>query len=233
MNYEKSFYLMGKKGNNAFSYERRGDEPRLFVPSVINGSLEDVRVGEEVVFEDMDGGLMQSCKGLKHFVGSVWEGIPLIVVDNHNHVFYFWYEAVMKGLLRRGATLIHVDQHKDAREPEQWFECGGLEDVFKYTNEVLNVGNYILPAQKEGLLGELCFVTGEADLDEKTFLNEADKILNIDLDFFAPGMEYIDFLKARAFILEHARTASLITVATSPFFIEQKRALNYLRKIFG
>ena len=50
---------------------------------------------------------------------------------------------------------------------------------------------------------------------------------------FVPGMEYIDFLKARAFILEHARTASLITVATSPFFIEQKRALNYLRKIFG
>ena len=49
---------------------------------------------------------------------------------------------------------------------------------------------------------------------------------------FVPGMEYIDFLKARAFILEHARTASLITVATSPFFIEQERATSVLKKLF-
>ncbi len=231
--YNRAFYLTGRRGNNAFSYEERGPEPKLFVPYIIEGTLEDVQMGDEVVFEDLDDeGQLQSCKGLKHFVRTKWKGIPLIVVDNHNHVFYFWYEAESKGFLKRGAALIHVDQHRDARSPEILFDGGGLGEVFRYTNEVLNVGNYIVPAQKEGLLGSVHFVTSEEALKSETFIGEADKILNIDLDFFAPELAYIDFLKTKAFILEHARTASLITVATSPFFIEQEQALNFLRKIF-
>ena len=231
--YEKPFYLTGKRGNNAFAHEERGAEPRLYVPSVIQGTLEDVVEGEEVVFVDYDEGVLQKCKGLKHFVKMQFNGVPVVVVDNHNHVFYFWYQALEQGILQRGASLVHVDAHKDARVPEVLFEGGNLEEVFRYTNEVLNVGNYIIPAQKEGLIGDVQFVTGEAALEDRSFMERPNKILNVDLDFFAPDLDYISFEKTKAFILEQAKTASLITVCTSPFFIEQKLAIARLIDVFG
>ncbi len=232
--YTKSFYLTGQQGNNAFAYSARGPEPRLYVPSIRDGTLEDVRVGMEAVFEDFDyEGVFQSCKGLENFIRAEWRGIPVIVVDNHNHVFYFWYEALAKGQLQRGATLIHIDAHKDARIPEKAFSGGPLEEVFRYTNEELNVGNYIVPAQKEGLVGEVQFVTSGEALEDRRFVETKNKILNIDLDFFAPEMAYIDFEKTKRFILEQAKTASLITVSTSPFFIDQELAIRRLLDIFG
>ncbi len=231
--YEKPFYLTGKRGNNAFAHEERGAEPRLYVPSVIQGTLEDVVEGEEVVFVDYDEGVLQKCKGLKHFVKMQFNGVPVVVVDNHNHVFYFWYQALEQGILQRGASLVHIDAHKDARVPEVLFEGGNLEEVFRYTNEVLNVGNYIIPAQKEGLIGDVQFVTGEAALEDRSFMERPNKILNVDLDFFAPDLDYISFEKTKAFILEQAKTASLITVCTSPFFIEQKLAIARLIDVFG
>lgn len=233
MMYEQAFYLTGKRGNNAFSYEDRGPEPRLYVPAVIEGTLADVVEGDEVVFADKnDEGVLQNCKGLKHFVKTHFNGVPVVIVDNHNHVFYFWYEALEQRILQRGANLVHIDAHKDARVPELLFGDGDLEAAFRYTNEVLNVGNYIIPAQKEGLLGEIQFVTGEAALEDLSFMERGNKILNIDLDFFAPDLEYISFEKTKVFILEQAKTASIITICTSPFFIEQSRSISYLNKLF-
>lgn len=230
--YDQAFYLTGKRGNNAFSYEDRGPEPTLYVPSVIDGTLKDVQEGDEVVFSDRDDeGVLQNCKGLKHFVKTRFNGVPVVVVDNHNHVFYFWYEALAQGILERGANLVHIDAHKDARVPEQLFDGGTLEDAFRYTNEVLNVGNYIIPAQKEGLIGEVQFVTGEAALEDRSFMERGNKILNVDLDFFAPDLDYISFDKTKAFILEQAQNASLITVCTSPFFIDQNLAIQFLQKL--
>jgi len=232
--YTKSFYLKGQRGNNAFAYSVRGPEPKLYVPSIHTGQLKDVQVGNEAVFEDFDyEGEFQSCKGLKNFIRAEWKGIPLLVVDNHNHVFYFWYEALEKAQVQRNATLIHIDAHKDARVPEAFFPGGTLEEVFRYTNEDLNVGNYIIPAQKEGLVGEVQFVTSEEALSDTRFMQTKNKILNIDLDFFASDMSYIDFARAKAFILEQAKSANLITVATSPFFIDQNLAIKILLELFA
>lgn len=230
--YDKAFYLNGKRGNNAFAYEDRGEEPRLYVPSVTEGTLEDVVEGEEVVFADYDDeGVLQNCKGLKHFVKTQFNGVPVVIVDNHNHVFYFWYEALEQGILQRGANLVHIDAHKDMRRPEKLFGGGDLQEVFRYTNEDLNVGNYIIPAQEDGLIGEIQFVTGEAALEDRSFMERGNKILNVDLDFFAPDLNYIDFEKTKTFILEQAKTASLITICTSPFFIEQSRAIASLKRL--
>lgn len=232
--YEQSFYLTGKRGNNAFSYEDRGPEPRLYVPSMIEGTLDDVQQGDEVVFSDRDEfDVLQQCKGLKHYVKFMWHGIPVIVVDNHNQVFYFWYEALQTGVLKRGASLVHIDAHKDARVPDQLFESGSLEEVFRYTNEVLNVGNYIIPAQKEGLVGEVQFVTSEAAMEDESFATRGNKILNIDLDFFAPDMAYIPFEKTKQFVLKQAERANLITFSTSPFFIDQDLAIQALRALLS
>lgn len=219
--YKTPFYLTGNRGNNAFSYELRKD-PKLFVPSLISGNLDDAELGTEVVFEDFEDCILKSCTGLKNLLEFKFHGVPAVLIDNHNHAFYFWHRSGLKN-----ATLIHIDQHKDMRVPPEMFSV----DAFKYTNEVLNVGNYIVPAREAGIVGEIQFVTSETSLEDENNFKTTNKILNIDLDFFAPELDYIDFEKAKHFIREHAKTASLITIATSPFFIEQERALKILRKL--
>jgi hypothetical protein len=232
-NYTQGFYLEGLRGNNVFSYDKRGAESKLYVPAVKEGILEDVRPGMEVVFSDEDEfGVLQECKGLEAFIRTSWEGVPMVVVDNHNHVFYFWMEAYLAGKFPGGASLVHVDGHKDMREPAQMYLGTSLEEAFEYTNFGLNVGNYIVPAMKAGLVSEAQFVTSEVELENGVFFGKAPKILNLDLDFFAPELDYIDFEKAKRFILRHAREASLITVATSPFFITQERAIQVLHRLF-
>jgi hypothetical protein len=60
-----------------------------------------------------------------------------------------------------------------------------------------------------------------------------DLILNLDLDFFAPDLDDVPFELKKRVILEFARRAKYITVATSPCFIDQKKALEALGKIFS
>jgi hypothetical protein len=161
----------------------------------------------------------------------VWRGVPAVVMDNHNHAFYFWNEALAQGRLRPEALLVHVDQHRDTRVPEQPYRGATLEDAFRYTNFHLNVGNYIVPSQQCGLVGDIQMVTSEDALRSRAGLLQRNKILNIDLDFFAADMSYIDFDLAARFIASHLATASLVTIATSPFFIGQADAIRVLQDL--
>jgi hypothetical protein len=230
--YSRPFTITGPIGNNALSYERRGPSPSLWVPALIEGTIEDVAPGDRVVFEDFDAhDVLQPSTGLASFVRAEWRGVPMVVVDNHNHAFYFWSEAVARGVLEPGATLIHIDQHRDMRVPERPYDGTSLEDAFDYTNFHLNVGNYIVPAQRAGIVGDIQFVTSGEALHDPSRISRANKILNIDLDFFAPEMSYIDFDLARRFIESHLPETSFITVATSPFFIEQGLAIAALRSL--
>jgi hypothetical protein len=230
--YSQPFQITGPAGNNALSFDRRGPAPAIWVPSLISGTVDDVRSGDRVVFEDFDEhDVLQSCTGLAHLVRLDWDGIPAVVMDNHNHAFYFWYEARLSGRLEPGATLIHVDQHRDTRVPDRAFAGDSLEDAFDYTNFHLNVGNYVVPAQRAGMIGEMQLVTSGEALADRGLAPRTNKILNIDLDFFAPEMSYVDFSAATRFLQSHLPTTSLITIATSPFFIDQARAIGMLRDL--
>ncbi|MEI6245078.1 MAG: UPF0489 family protein [Acidobacteriota bacterium] len=232
--YGLPFSITDAVGNNAFSFDRRGPAPSLWVPSLVPGTFDDVAAGDRVVFEDVDEhDTLQSCTGLAHLVDTHWDGVPTVVMDNHNHAFYFWQRAVTAGAVAPLATLIHIDQHKDMRVPEHLYDGHTFDDAFAYTNFHLNVGNYIVPAQKCGLVGEVQFVTSGEALNDESLATRGNTILNIDLDFFAPEMSYIDFDRAHQFIDAHRRTASLITIATSPFFIDQERAIERLRRLVG
>ena len=92
--------------------------------------------------------------------------------DNHNHAFYFWHLTRLQlPSLEFPATLIHVDQHKDSRipaeilTPKQSFD---LNEVFRYTNEILNVGNFIPPAFKTGLIDEIILIDSEKTLSSSS-----------------------------------------------------------------
>ena len=108
-----------------------------------------------------------------------------------------------------------------------------LKKVWEFTNFSCNVGNYIQPAMREGLVGKMIRIEGEQDLmRERNREISKNSILNLDLDFFAEDLDDISFELKREVILHFAKQVSCITISTSPFFIPGERALEYLKKLF-
>jgi hypothetical protein len=57
--------------------------------------------------------------------------------------------------------------------------------------------------------------------------------LNLDLDFFQPDLDFIDYDLMKKVNLDAANKAKVITVATSPFFIHQDLAIKVFKDIFS
>ncbi len=70
--YLQSHVLTENLGNNSFAWDERihayGHSPTLTIPGLMDGTLDDVRIGEDIVFEEMEGGILRSCTGLQNFV---------------------------------------------------------------------------------------------------------------------------------------------------------------------
>ncbi len=237
--YKKSFYITRPVSNNFFSFEKR-KEPKLFVPPLIDGNIDDARVGNHIVFEDFDdNGILRSCKGLEQFIKGMYrQSIPFYIFDNHNHAFAFWHKEMIEGNLRKGTHLVHIDAHKDTRQPEKFLSLDDAsypQKVFEYTNTTLNVGNFIPAAWHTLLVKNTTFITSQSELetfDASSFLENNERfILDIDLDFFAPELDYINNRDKVRLIQKLMGSASVITFATSPFFIDQELALYWLRTI--
>lgn len=249
------------------SVSRKGDNqiPQLYIPALkkIN-SFDEIGLlpplstpykgGDlKIAFEDFDG-VLQSCTGLRYFyeipplslplAGEQKLKAPIYLFDNHNHAYYFWYLARSQGIIQDGATLYHIDEHSDMRDPEEYLlkpDSLDMQKVYEYTNYVLNVGNYIIPAQQEGLIGEIVQIRNEENLlnyrlPSSPLLTQEGEwkgvVLNLDLDFFEPALDFIDYDLKKQVVLDIAKKADIITVATSPFFIDQELALKVFRDLF-
>lgn len=166
-----------------------------------------------------------------------WNGVPMIVFDNHNHALYFWYEALSKGMVGTQNTLVHIDEHSDLWANENNLpENPSLEEVFLFTNDSCNVGNYIQPAIRSGIIKKVLRIEDSVGMEKYASYSAGGNeslILNLDLDFFAPELDYIPFEDKKRVILHFASQAKFITVATSPFFIDQTRAIRMLGEVFG
>lgn len=288
--YLSSFYITNPVWNNVFSYEKRQNK-KLHVPFLTKAtSFDDITLWEEIVFEDYDfDDKLQSCKWLKNFYEFDYNWIPLYLFDNHNHAYFFWYKAKKEWYINDNTILYHIDEHADTRDPWVYLWKNSLDDlqkVFDYTNFTLNVGNYIIPAIKDGLIKEVIQIRSETELnnlkekmrnddllftsdfvipsaveksggklnnenlennvkckvqipplqsewqEEKIVNRWQDIILNIDLDFFQPDLDFIDYNLKKEVVQRLAKKASVITVATSPFFIDQKLALKAFKDLF-
>ncbi len=249
--YSKPFYISDPVGNNELSFEKRKNL-QLFVPSLKQiSSFDEIELLSpdewKVTFEDYDfDDVLQTCYGLKNLYEIQWNWKNLYLVDNHNHVFYFWYLARSQRIISDNALLYHIDEHSDTRDPYKYImkpDSQDLEKVFEYTNSTLNVGNYIIPAQKEWLVWEVVQIRSEEALREYIThpwipsLNTHGRkqqsiILNLDLDFFEPELDFIDYDLKKQVILDIAQKADLITICTSPFFIDQERAIEVFKDIF-
>lgn len=230
-NYEyNGFYIEKPMGNNVFSYDKR-DNKSIYVPKLISGTLNDVRLGNKVVFNEVDENEEIKAIGLKNMVEYVLGNKKIYVFDNHNHAFYFWLKSMMNNEFTRGCKLVHVDQHKDTREPENYdVDINNIEDVFRYTNEVLNVGSFIKPALQHKIFSELIIIDSLYGFDLDI---EPEFVLDIDLDIFSSDMDYIPFDFKLDKIKNLIKKAKVITIATSPYFINQEYAIKVLKELFN
>lgn len=226
--YYNGFFIDRPAGNNAFSHGRR-ENKQIYVPPIIKGGIRDLAVGEKIVFSEIgEGGVEINTKGLKSFVYLQHHGKDVFIFDNHNHAFFFWAYALKLGPIGLGSTLVHVDQHRDTRKPARYFTFSDpkaidLKAAFEYTNFELNVGNFIKPALAANIFTKLEVIDSRS-----AFTQSFDDgiVLDIDLDIFCDDMAYIEEDYKIEKIKQYLQSASLVTMATSPFFMEQSRAIN-------
>lgn len=240
--YFKPFFIEKPVWNNALSFNKR-ENKKLYVTNLIKWKTFDIiKLWDEIVFEDFDfNWKLVSAKWLKNFYKFEYQNKPLYLFDNHNHAFYFWYESYFNKKISENALLIHIDEHSDLRIPDYIPQnINSLKEAFEYTNFSLNVWNYIIPAIKTWLIKEIFQIRSEENINN--FLQNKDKlfkefknniILNIDLDFFSPELDYIDFNLKKGVIKECIKNSNIITVSTSPFFIKQELALKIFKNVFN
>lgn len=247
--YSESRIITTPISNNRLNWDERG-ERTIVVPSLITGTLDDVITGDETVIEWEVNGKMMSGKWLKNFVFLKDAKVPTWIIDNHNHAFAFWHEALWKWWIKKWSLLIHIDQHTDLatpgnlpawKHPEESHE--GL--VENYTNTDLTIADFIVPALATGLISEAVMVTGEDRNGAGVFVWDDEKlvkkspkletinegqttIVDIDLDYFSQGFDDAKTLETTKYWIEKA---DIITIATSPLFIDQEKALSVLKSL--
>lgn len=235
-NYSKWFFIENSIWNNVFSKEKR-----LYVPEIVSiNDFNEIKLQddkEKIAFEDFDFKWnLITAYWLKNFYRIFWKQKEIILFDNHNHAFYFWYEARNRGIIGDNNILVHIDEHSDMKDDGEYLlkpNSHNLNDVFDFTNFVLNVWNYIIPTVKEWIIWEVIQIRSEENLNNWFVLPEKKGIiLNLDLDFFEPNLDYINYELKKKFILDIAKKADVITVATSPFFVNQELALEVFKEIF-
>lgn len=266
--YNENIKINSPISNNFFSYEKRKYKD-IYVSKLKEGNVVDIEESQNPAFIELDDKEAEIiCKGLKYFIKQINK--PIYIFDNHNHSFYFSYNLFVN--TGKKYDFIHIDQHKDLREPElDFFEykrrirstddlkaefekldldskkylnfsdaefvdkTEDIDDIksFLYTNTVLNVGNFIKPLMKSGVIEDFYCIDSEYKMDEfKNYNYNRDYILDLDLDFFSKEMEYIDEAKKIALIKRLIKDASLVLIATSPYFIEFERCKTIMAKIF-
>lgn len=177
-----------------------------------------------MVFEEFENGKIFSCFGLENFVEITRENLPeIIVFDNHNHALFFWCEAMKKGIVEPNFELIHIDEHSDLWENNFEIEdFKNLQKMWNFTNFSCNVGNYIQPAIRAGIVGKMIRIENEFQIDENLdYCPSKNSVLNLDLDIFSPDLAYIPKEKIIRLIKNLLKKVKYVTICTSPYFIDQ------------
>lgn len=166
---------------------------------------------------------------------------PIFIFDNHNHAIIFRYNIIYNKDFRN-AELIHIDQHSDCRENENHLEINErgyeLENVFKFWNEKCNVWNFIPPAIESWMISNQIQIRSTTALKNLEIDKNKIFILDIDLDFCLDwiskdkiNLDAVELLKAKFY--EIWKSALWITIATSPYFLNQDLAISILRILFS
>lgn len=243
--YSQKHTLTRPVGNNWFAIQERirlyWDTPTLTIPSLMDGSVEDIAEWLDIVFEEVDNWVIRSCRGLRNFVRLMYDnGGPdfreVIIFDNHNHALYFWIDAIRQWVITSWFELIHIDEHSDLWPNSHTLNrdkaLTNEQYAWEFTNLECNVGNYIQPAIQSWLVSKMIRIENEFQIDEyMNYIPSENSVLNIDIDIFAPELDHIPEEKKMQIIKNLLKRVKYVTIATSPYFIDQWRAIEKIRNI--
>lgn len=208
---------------------------QVYVAPLIEGTPADLAVGDQIAFIEIDGDREVAAPGLRRFIHYRHSGKDVFIFDNHQHAFFFWVAVYLSGIISPGCRLVHIDRHSDMWQPAQPPDFSlqkslSLQTVFEYTIRVLNNATFIKPALQLGLFDDVEILNG---VYPPGLQAPSGYVLDIDMDIFEddkPGSTAYRF-KMRRF-RKYMSQASLITIATSPGFIEQSRAIEAVKELF-
>ena len=163
----------------------------------------------------------------------------IFIFDNHNQAITFRYNIIYDKNLKN-VELIHIDQHSDCRENKNYlklnWEESELETVFKFWNEKCNVGNFIPPAIESWIISKQIQIRSTTSLQNLKIQENQKFILDIDLDFCLNwtnkdkiDKETVNTLKNK--FNEIWEYALWITIATSPYFLNQEVAIKIIEEL--
>ncbi|MDR2189684.1 MAG: UPF0489 family protein [Candidatus Peribacteria bacterium] len=157
--------------------------------------------------------------------------------DNHHHALFFRYQEYLRS--RTICKVLHIDQHSDMRDnqfslPDDLLKVDRSREVFAFVQQHCNVGNFIQPAVKAGLISDVVQIRTETALQQEAQHPKVPfpYILDLDLDFFAPEMD-INFLRYLPPLQQLIQNAECTTIATSPYFLQQEKALEMMKEILS
>ena len=180
--------------------------------------------------------------GLKNFLWIEKTNYPpIFIFDNHNHAITFRYNIIYNKNFE-DTELIHIDQHSDCRENKNHlnlnWDKNEIEKVFKFWNEKCNVGNFIIPAIESWIISKQIQIRSTNALQNLEIKNNQNFILDIDLDFCLAWIERDKINNEPIKLLKNLfnkiwYSTLWITIASSPYFIEQKQSINIVNYLFS
>lgn len=162
---------------------------------------------------------------------------PIFIFDNHNHALFFRYYTILG---EKNIKLIHIDQHSDNRQNNNKLNLNNSESnsdiIFHFSNELCNVGNFIPPAIKSNIISSQIQIRSHTALKELKINKNQNFILDIDLDFCLSWInkDKIDENNVTLLIQrfkEISPSAACITIATSPYFLNQGIAIKLANQL--
>ncbi len=182
--------------------------PKQYITPIKEWTIDDVKLWSHIVFEEVDEKwVLHQCAWLEYIV-KIKPNI--VVVDNHDRVLEFrpkWLDV------------IHIDQHTDMRPVGE---------------DGVNVWNFLRHALDTWLINSVKQINTEYSLTTLTLwtLNfELWTILDVDLDFWHPDMSIEKYQKTIDITRELMKKSRVVTIATSPYFLDQKLALKILKDL--
>ena len=185
---------------------------------------------------------MEYFHGLKNFLRIKKSGLPSIFIfDNHNHAITFWYNIIYNKKVSN-VELIHIDQHSDCRKNEDHLKLNWNENelgkVFDFCNQKCNVWNFIPPAIKSEMITSQVQIRSTTALENLKIDKNQNFILDIDLDFCLDWINKDKINEKSIKLLKNKfneiwKCALWITIATSPYFLEQELAIYIIQNLFS
>ncbi len=207
------FTLHYPDGNSSFAAKGT----KLQVPEICCGELDDIVLGSEIAFIDINDKIEEY--GIEKYIIGYTEntGTPIFICDNHNVVLEAW-QLVKEDI----PTLVHIDQHRD-NAPATQLESHYNTRICDYIDFAIQ-NNWIQP--------EIISIIESGDLPKTEKIPATNKICNIDLDIFAPECTVLTPEEKINIIHKASAGSSLITIASSPGFIDQKLAISIAKLLW-